>query len=95
MQRGTPSRQNSYEERSPSRALADLDDENEEELQAQAATSRNDSPSAALPMDERDLERGLHQRQQIRESESWRHWAMGLLSHLPAPRRREEVDRDR
>lgn len=96
MQRGALSRQNSFEERTPSRSISDLDDEDEEEVQARAATSRNDSPSAALPMDERDLERGMQQqRQDAPASESWREWAFGLLSQVPPPRRREEVDRDR
>jgi hypothetical protein len=93
MQRGTLSRQNSDGDRSSLRALSELDDEDEEEVQAQVATSRNDSPSAALPMDQRDLERGLQQ--QPREAQSWRDWAQGLVASLPAPRRREEVDRDR
>lgn len=90
MQRGTLSRQNSYEERSPSlRALSDLNDEDEDEVQTQAAINRNDSPSAALPMDQRDLERGM---QQAGESQSWRDWAQGWLS---TPRQREEADRNR
>jgi hypothetical protein len=99
MQRDSLSRQNSYEERTSSRALSDLEDEDEEEVQAQAATTRNESPSAALPMDEGDLERGLHRRRteppSQPQAESLRDWAVGLLAQIPAPRRREEVDRDR
>ena len=97
MQRGNLSRQNSFEERSSVHSAAELNAEDEDEMQARAATTRNDSPSAALPMDEGDLERGMQsQRREVPTSESWRDWAIGLLSQTPQPRRRDdEVDRDR
>jgi len=97
MQRGNLSRQNSFEERSSVHSAAELNAEDEDEMQARAATTRNDSPSAALPMDEGDLERGMQsQRREVPTSESWRDWAIGLLSQTPQPRRRDdEVGRDR
>ncbi|KIW04093.1 uncharacterized protein PV09_04910 [Verruconis gallopava] len=94
LQRGVLSRQSSYEERTPSRELSDIDDEDDDEVQAQVATSRNDSPSAALPMDTRDLERGEQQRQQ--RDAPWRDWMNDLMSRLTSQRRRTDgVDRDR
>ena len=70
------------------------DERNEEDIQAQAAHNRNDSPTAALPMptasDEPDLERGSDRER--RSPEIWTEW---LFGSLPSGRRREEVDRDR
>jgi len=78
MQRSTLSRQNSYEGRVSSQRSSD-DEEDEDEVQAQVANNRNDSPTAALPMDEHDLERG---EQRGGESENWREWALGLFGNL-------------
>ena len=103
MQRGTLSRQNSSEGRTAStRTMSSMDDADEDELQEQAALLRNDSPSAALPIDEQDLERGSAHQQQD-EQNSWREWFFGLLPGLQpggsasASRRRgdDDVDRDR
>jgi hypothetical protein len=94
MQRGNLSRQNSFEDRTSNSSISGIGAEEEEEVQARAAISRNDSPSAALPMEQGDLERGL-QRREAAAPESWREWAMGLLSPTSQPPRREEVDRDR
>ena len=58
MQRGTLSRQNSFEESASSESRSDMDDADEEDVQARAALTRNDSPSAALPLDQRDVEIG-------------------------------------
>jgi hypothetical protein len=75
-----------------------MDDADEDELQEQAALLRNDSPTAALPMDEHDLERGSAQ-QQHDEQHSWREWFIGLLPGLQPVtsigQRRDDVDRDR
>ena len=96
MQRGSLSRQNS-DDRASANSISDLDAEDEEELQARTAMNRNDSPSAALPIGDGDLERGIQtERRDAPASESWRDWAIGLLAQTPQPRRRdEEVDRDR
>jgi hypothetical protein len=94
MQRGNLSRQNSFDDRTSPSSNTDLDAEDEEEIQARAALMRNDSPSAALPMDQGDLERGV-QRREGSTSDSWREWAVGLLSPAPQSRRGEEADRDR
>lgn len=96
LQRGNLSRQNSFDDRTSSPSISPLDAEDEEEVQTRAAVTRNDSPSAALPMDERDLERNTQSREAATPSESWRDWAAGFLSAAaPQPRRREEADRDR
>ena len=97
MQRGNLSRQNSFEDRSESLANSDLDDVDEEEVQAQAATARNDSPSAALPMDEQDLEVGTRQQRDAPPLEAWRDWATSFLPQASSSRsrRRDEADRDR
>lgn len=100
MQRGNLSRQNSFEDRPESLAHSDLDDVDEEEVQTQAATARNDSPSAALPMDDRDLEIGSRQQRLRRDAppfEVWREWATSFLPQASSSqtRRRDEADRDR
>jgi len=91
MQRNTLSRQNSYD---PHR---DSSSEDEEDIQAQAANNRNDSPSAALPMpmsgDETDLERGAERSRTQNNPDNWRDWVLSLFGGVPA--RRHEIDRDR
>lgn len=99
MQRGTLSRQNSSDDRASLGPISTLDDQDEEEVQARAANTRNDSPSAALPMNEHDLERGLQRHRtepNASEASSWREWAINLLAPAPQPSRgREEADRNR
>jgi hypothetical protein len=101
MQRGSLSRQNSYDRRHHDSSS----DDDEEDIQAQAAQTRNDSPTAALPItpttEDTDLERGLEpSRSRSPNRESWRSWAASLFSGFGtngngSSGRRHEVDRDR
>jgi hypothetical protein len=77
MQRGSLSRQSSYENRHGSGSESLSDDE--EDIQAQAAENRNDSPTAALPVpvvgEDQDLERGIERsRSRSPRYQSWRDW---------------------
>jgi hypothetical protein len=98
MQRGSLSRQNSYDRHHDSSSS----DEDEEDIQAQAAESRNDSPSAAFPItpsrEDLDLERGNDRgRSRSPVRETWRDWAASTFFGFGAngEGRRHEVDRDR
>jgi hypothetical protein len=97
MQRGNLSRQNSYE-----RHQQDSSSEDEDDIQVQAAETRNDSPTAALPItpatEERDLERGPERgRSRSPASNSWRDWATSTFFRFGGrtSSRRHEADRDR
>ncbi|TID16343.1 hypothetical protein E6O75_ATG11461 [Venturia nashicola] len=101
MQRGSLSRQNSYDRHQRD---ASSSDEDEDEVQAQAANNRNDSPTSAMPMpfsNNPDLELGIEEERRSRSSsprplplvpERWRDWLMGFLGGRGAE---PEVDRNR
>jgi hypothetical protein len=100
MQRGSLSRQNSYDRHQRDASPSD----DEDEVQAQAAINRNDSPSSAMPMpfsNDLDLELGLEEEGNSRSSsprpssivpERWRDW---LIAIFGGRRAEPEVDRDR
>ncbi|KAF2426483.1 hypothetical protein EJ08DRAFT_721686 [Tothia fuscella] len=74
MQRGSLSRQNSFDENHQS-------SEDEEDIQVQAAENRNDSPTAAMPVpsvaEDLDLERGAQRSRSPSPrppTQSWRSW---------------------
>ncbi|QDS67759.1 hypothetical protein FKW77_006290 [Venturia effusa] len=101
VQRGSLSRQSSYD--SHQRDASSSDDD-EDEIQAQAAIARNDSPTSAIPMptsSNSDLELGIEEERRLRSSssrphsivpESWRDWFMGMFG---GRRAEPEVDRNR
>ena len=100
MQRGSLSRQNSYDrnQRDPSPS------DDEDDVQAQAAITRNDSPTSAMPMpfsNDPDLELGVDDERTSRSSsprrsaivlERWRDWLRGVFG---GRRAQPEADRDR
>lgn len=105
MQRGSLSRQNSYDRHQRDASSSDEDeDEDEDEVQAQAANNRNDSPTSAMPMpfsNNLDLELGIEEEQRSRSSsprppslvpERWQDWFMGFFG---GRRAEPEVDRNR
>jgi hypothetical protein len=100
MQRGNLSRQSSYDRHQRDASPSD----DEDEVQAQAAIARNDSPTSAIPMpfsNNHDLELGVEDERASRSSsprpssivpERWRDWFMGIFG---GRRTGPEVDRDR
>lgn len=101
MQRGSLSRQNSYDLHQRD---ASSSEDHEDEVQAQAAINRNDSPTSAMPMpfsNNPDLELGIEEERRSRSSsprppsivpERWRDWFIGIFG---GRRAEPEVDRNR